>query len=141
MRGALVIMLLLLPLLPASAAPAPTPAAQPRVVRIVMDEYAYHPAAVTLKAGERVRLELVNAGAIQHQFRSSLFRGVDVYVRTPGFDTRSERMEVVYLRPRTLVTLEFSRKTPGEYDYWCSERAQGKRHRDLGMRGKFVVTP
>ncbi len=141
MRLTLIAILILVPLLSAAAAPAPTPPPSPRVVRIVMDEYSFTPSTVQLKAGETIRLELVNAGTVQHQFRSTIFRGVNVYVRTPGFDTRAERMEVIYIRPRVLVTLEFSRKTPGEYEFWCSERSNGKRHRDLGERGKFVVVP
>lgn len=139
MRG-VVVLLILAFVLSAAAAAAPAPAS-PRVIRIVMEEYKVTPATISLKAGERIRLELVNAGTVQHQFRSDIFRGVDVYVRTPGFDTRSERMEVIYIRPRNLVTIEFARRTPGEYAYWCSERANGKRHRDLGERGKFIVTP
>lgn len=139
MRVLVPALLILSLVLPAAAAPAAAP--PPRVIRIVMDEYSFTPATIPLKAGELVRLELVNAGTVQHQFRSDIFRGVDVYVRTPGFDTRSERMEVIYIRPRNLVTIEFARRTPGEYAFWCSERANDKRHRDLGERGKFVVSP
>ena len=32
-------------------------------------------------------------------------------------------------------------RTPGEYEFWCGATTDGRRHRDLGMRGRFVVTP
>jgi len=132
---------------PAAAAPAPTPtpfpAATPRTValRVIMEEYRFTPASFALRSGDVVRLEIHNQGTVTHQFRSRIFRGVDVFVRTPGFDTRSERMEVIYVRPAGTAVIEFIRRTPGEYDYWCSATTDGRRHRDLGMQGKFVVAP
>jgi plastocyanin len=110
-------------------------------VRILLEEYRFVPGRVTLRAGETVRLELVNTGTVPHQFRSEIFRGIDVFIRTAGFDVRSERVEVIFIRPRAAAVVEFTRRTPGEYAFWCSERTDGVLHRDLGMEGRFVVVP
>ncbi len=113
----------------------------PRLVRILLEEYRFIPERVTLRAGETVRLELVNTGTVPHQFRSEIFRGIDVFIRTAGFDVRSERVEVIVIRPRAAAVVEFTRRTPGEYAFWCSERIDGIPHRELGMEGRFVVVP
>ena len=135
MRPVFLAVLLLVLAFPARAAALPT------TMRVAMEEYKFSPATITLKAGEPVRLELQNLGAGPHQFRARVFRGVDVWVRTPGFDARSERMEVIVVRPGATATIEFTRRTPGEYEFWCGATTDGRRHRDLGMRGRFVVTP
>ncbi|MDQ7821041.1 MAG: cupredoxin domain-containing protein [Armatimonadota bacterium] len=127
-------------ILTAAAGRAQAPPA-PRLVRILLEEYRFVPDRVTLKAGETVRLELVNTGTVTHQFRSEIFRGIDVFIRTAGFDVRSERVEVIWIRPRAAAVVEFARRTPGEYRFWCSERTDGVLHRELGMEGRFVVIP
>jgi uncharacterized cupredoxin-like copper-binding protein len=127
-------------LLAVSMAAAAAP--PPRVIRVVLEEYRITPAAIPLKAGERVRLEILNAGTMRHEFRSTVFRGVDVWVRAAAFDLRAERLEVVVIRPGASAALEFARRTPGEYPFWCGAAASdGRAHRDLGMNGRFVVTP
>lgn len=135
MRSALPALLIFLIALPTAAGPAP------RLIRIQMEEYAFLPPTIALKSGEPIRLELENVGTVQHQFRSDIFRGVDVWVRTAGFDVRAERTELVVVRPGATVTLELVRRNPGVYEFWCGELTNGRRHSDLGMRGRFIVTP
>ncbi len=121
-----------------------TPAgAQPvRLIRVVLEEYRISPAVITIKAGERIRLEVQNAGTVTHEFRSRVFRGVEVMILTQGFDVRVERFELVAVRPSSIATLEFTRRTPGEYQFWCGRiTSEGRRHIDMGMVGKFVVLP
>lgn len=113
----------------------------PRLIRVVLEEYRITPALITLKSGERVRLQIQNVGTVRHEFRSTVFRGVNVWIRTTGFDLRVERFEVAWIRPASSVLLEFARRTPGEYTFYCgATTSEGRRHRDLGMTGKFVVT-
>ena len=128
---------------PATAAPAPAPNPSPLqvTIRVTMEEYRFTPATIALRSGQSVRLEIQNLGTAVHQFRSRVFQGVDVYLRTPGVDLRSEDVEAIYVRPGAIATIEFVRRTTGEYDYWCSATTDGRRHRDLGMRGKFTVSP
>jgi uncharacterized cupredoxin-like copper-binding protein len=118
-------------------------AGQPiRLIRVVLEEYRITPAAITVKSGERIRLEVQNGGTVTHEFRSAIFRGIEVTVRTQGFDVLTERFEVLSVRPTWIATLEFTRRTPGEYQFWCGAiTPDGKRHIDLGMVGKFVVVP
>lgn len=122
---------------------APSAAAQaPRVIRVVLEEYRITPAVITLKSGERIRLQIQNVGTMRHEFRSTVFRGVNVWLRTTEFDLRMERFEVVVIRPAASVTLDFARRTPGEYPFWCgATTSEGRRHVDLGMTGKFIVSP
>ena len=117
--------------------------AQPvRLVRVVLEEYRITPAVITIKSGERIRLEVQNVGTVTHEFRSRVFRGVEVMILTQGFDVRVERFELVAVRPSSIATLEFTRRTPGEYQFWCGRiTSEGRRHIDLGMAGKFVVQP
>lgn len=120
----------------------PTAAQAPRVIRVVLEEYRITPAVIALKSGERVRLQIQNVGTVRHEFRSTIFRGVNVWVRTAEFDLRVERFEVMVIRPAASVLLEFARRTPGEYPFRCGATASdGRRHVDLGMTGKFVVSP
>lgn len=125
------------------AAGVPAADAQtPRLLRVVLNEYRITPASITIRSGERIRLEVQNAGTIVHEFRSTLFRGVEVLVRTQGFDVRAERFELVAVRPTWIATLEFTRRTPGEYEFFCGMiTADGRKHADLGMMGKFIVLP
>lgn len=126
-----------------TTAQAPPPAAvqAPRLIRVTLEQYKITPAVIPLKSRERVRLQIQNVGTVVHEFRSPIFRGVNVWIRTAGFDVRMERFEVVWVRPGAVVLLEFSRRTPGEYPFYCgATTSEGRRHRDLGMIGKFVVS-
>lgn len=118
-------------------------AAQPtRTIRVVLEEYRITPAVITIKSGDRIRLEVQNSGTMTHEFRSMIFRGVEVTVRTQGFDALTERFDVLSVRPAWIATIEFTRRTPGDYEFWCGAiTPDGKRHIDLGMIGKFVVIP
>lgn len=64
-------------LLPASAG-----AEGPSIVRITMQEFAFRPATVRVRAGRPVRLLLVNQGQIAHQFDTAYLRAVPVRAAT-----------------------------------------------------------
>jgi uncharacterized cupredoxin-like copper-binding protein len=58
-----------------AATPAPVPtidrpgtADQPREVNVLMHDYAFNPRTLRLVAGETVRLHVINAGLIDHEF-------------------------------------------------------------------------
>ena len=59
-----------LALLACSGAPAyaPLPTDPGRVVRVEMSDYAFSPATITLKPGERVTLSFRNIGGQEHEF-------------------------------------------------------------------------
>ncbi len=136
---------------PAAAAPAPTPpptpkpsptgTAAPVTITMTMEEYRFTPGTIALRSGGLVRLEIRNQGTVPHEFRSRIFRGVDVFALSPGVTTRSERLEVIFVRPGATALIEFRRRTPGEYIFWCGATVDGRRHQDLGMQGKFIVAP
>jgi uncharacterized cupredoxin-like copper-binding protein len=58
-----------------AAAPAPPPdlsspgtPASPRVVNVILRDYAFNPTPLYLVAGETVRFELINGGLVAHEF-------------------------------------------------------------------------
>lgn len=74
----------ILALAAAACAPAGTPPAAQggtRVVQINLENFAFKPASVTLKAGERVTLKLVNVTDVEHEFTA----GRQAQAATGGF--------------------------------------------------------
>lgn len=98
------------------AAPSPSPGA--REVRVTVDEYAFSPSRIELRAGETVNLVLVNAGAVPH----------DLTIPALGFS-----LAVV---PGSSAEAALTAPTPGTYPFFCSVPG----HRQLGMVGTLVAT-
>jgi len=139
--------LLLALLLAACAAPTalqPPPGAAERAAAadwsraasftVSLDEFEFDPAQLSLRAGEPVRLRLVNTGARAHDFTSPQFFGAVALrpdmaasvlaaggsVEVPAGGTRE-----VFLVPLR----------PGLYPFDCVKPL----HASLGMRGRIVV--
>jgi plastocyanin len=97
-------------------APSPSPGA--REVRFTMDEYAFAPPRIELRAGETVNVVLVNEGALPH----------DLTIPALGFSLGAA--------PGTTAEAALTAPAPGTYPFFCSVPG----HRRLGMVGVLVVT-
>jgi plastocyanin len=98
------------------AAPSPSPGA--REVRVTMDEYAFSPSRIELRAGETVNVVLVNEGALPH----------DLTIPALGFSLGAA--------PGATAEAALTAPAPGTYPFFCSVPG----HRQLGMVGVLVVT-
>jgi uncharacterized cupredoxin-like copper-binding protein len=103
-------------------------------ITLTLDEFEFSPAQFALRAGDPVRLRLVNAGARAHDFTSpEFFRAVALRpdmaapVLAAGGSVEVPAGEA---RDVFLVAL-----TPGHYLYECGKPL----HASLGMRGRITV--
>lgn len=108
---------------PGSAAPATTPAGagDGDAIRVEMlDTMRFNPDTITVAPGQEVTIDLVNAGAIVH-----------------NFTLRGEEDEVSYdLDGRQEDTFTFTAPSdPGEYEIYCDVPG----HEQAGMVGTLVV--
>lgn len=95
-------------------------------ITITMDDYAFRPNAVTVRANEPVRFVLPNAGADRHR----------VNFQMPGSDDRVRSDDT---GGGGTIILDTTFTVPGVYDMWCSTSTDGVSHRDLGMLGTLTV--
>ncbi|GBD08047.1 hypothetical protein HRbin22_00276 [Candidatus Thermoflexus japonica] len=140
----------------------------PLAVQIAMSEYQFEPNVVRVKAGQEVRLTLVNKGKEAHElmvgrnvvthegrpagFAQDFFEGISVRAERGGkpIDLK-ELMEeeeegahgfMVALEPgEEPVTLIFTVPSDkvGEWEMGCFENDGS--HWQLGMQGKWIVQP
>lgn len=120
------------------------------MVQIGMSNFAFTPASIRLKAGEKVTLQFVNRSPLEHEFmagrgseamggyREDFFKGVDVEARG-GKAERSGHGgafelevaphmgsgEIAFVVPATKGTYEFGCFVPGHYE--------------AGMKGTLVI--
>jgi uncharacterized cupredoxin-like copper-binding protein len=128
---------------PPLAAPAGDRAAavdwsQARVVEIALDEYAFRPERIILRAGEPVRLRLANTGARAHDFTAPAFfanaatRPGDA--AGPALRAAGGSVDVPAGGMREVALLPLA---PGTYPLDCDKPLHGM----FGMAGEIVVTP
>jgi uncharacterized cupredoxin-like copper-binding protein len=108
-----------------------------RIVTVALDDYAFRPERIELRAGQPVRLRLANEGSRAHDFTASAFfrsvairpgdpLGTPLLVAGGSVDVPAGETREVALLPLT----------PGEYELTCVKPL----HAVLGMSGRIVVT-
>ena len=128
-------------LAPLTVAPA---AEMTKTVSIAGKEFSFTPSRITLKAGERIALQITNRGTMDHEFVSpGLFElADDVEIHASGVSVEAGDVEEVELEPGRTVTIEFTVPKTARaqtIQFWCGETLKGKLHRDLGMRGTITI--
>ena len=93
--------------------------AEPRVIDIVARRFAFEPAMVEVKDGERVRLRITSADGLH------------------GFQIKAFKISKEIPRGGEVVVIDFVPKGAGEYPILCSEYC-GDGHGD--MKGMLVVS-
>lgn len=133
------------------AAPAASAAAgADRTVNIEMKEFGFSPAAITLRAGERVIFRVKNTGATEHDlmagrdpkpsegYHDDLFAGVEVRM-TGGAETghgATHRGVGLMLAATRSGAVTFTvPNRPGEYEFGCFVPG----HYELGMKGTLTI--
>jgi len=107
----------------------------PQVVRIPMGEMYFKPATTTFKVGQHYKLELVNEGAIIHEF-------VITNVRKAGQSREDLDNEALYhadqINPGQSMTVDFTFKQPAPastLEFECAYPG----HYEQGMHTPIVV--
>ncbi len=108
------------------------------VVGISLDEYAFRPERITLRAGEPVRLRLTNAGARRHDFTAPAFFAAAA--TRPGdaagaaLRAAGGSVDVPAGEAREVDVLPLA---AGTYPLDCDKPLHGM----FGMTGEIVVAP
>lgn len=133
----------------AAACAAPRDAADGRIVRIALKEFAYAPSRVILKTGELVTLELANRGTLFHElmagrgeilphggYAEDLFGGVETRMTGNDPAVHSHGGFGILVAKGTTARLTFVvPDRPGAYEMGCFEAG----HYLAGMVGKIVI--
>ena len=111
-----------------TAASAETDWSRTRVVEVRLSSFAFDPATVRLRAGQPIRLRLVNAAGGSHNFSAPQFFAA---ARVEPGPVRGGRVE---LGGRATAEVRLV-PTAGRYRLRCTHTL----HTALGMRGEIVV--
>jgi uncharacterized cupredoxin-like copper-binding protein len=95
--------------------------AAPRT-RVILQNFTITPSELRARAGQPVRLEILNRGPDLHEFT---------------FDTLEVRVVVI---EGTAQDLDFVAPAPGVYVFACNFNGDGD-HRAMGMKGTLTVEP
>jgi uncharacterized cupredoxin-like copper-binding protein len=110
------------------------------VVRIEMNEYAFTPAQVTLKAGKPVTLNVVNVGRATHMLTSAYLASQDLEVEGADMEVDAPNgVKYVKVQPGKSAEIKFTPTRKGTFDFSCDVKSGGRSHRDRGMKGQLVV--
>lgn len=104
-----------------------------RTVRIDLDEYRFTPDRITLRAGEPVRIELHNIGNEDHEFRSPLFAGPLIEVKSGGVTVSGTGIHSVLVDNGSTAVIQWLSPEPGTYLFECRIPSHH------GMDGEIVV--
>ena len=111
-------------------AAAPSPAAQPATVTVLLTDYRFVPDRVQFRADVPYRLHLENAGKYLHEFTApDFFKTTEL---TNPDIMNAERTEVV-LQPHQTKDLFLVAHTKGTFELTCAD------HDWEGMVGKITV--
>jgi uncharacterized cupredoxin-like copper-binding protein len=99
----------------------PADRAAPRT-RVTLLNFSITPAELRARAGQPVRLQILNRGPDLHEFT---------------FDTLDVRVVVI---EGTAQDLDFVAPAPGVYVFACNFNGDGD-HRAMGMKGTLIVEP
>jgi uncharacterized cupredoxin-like copper-binding protein len=101
---------------------------------VIMSDFSFSPAQITVPAGQQITLEISNSGAVVHNF-IIMKAGADVGKEFDEADSPNEYWRIE-LQPGASETRTFTAPSePGEYLIACSTPG----HLIAGMTGKLVV--
>lgn len=109
-----------------------------RTITVRMSEFEYSQALIEAKVGERIRIVVVNDGAVLHDFTADGFQGMAMAegsVEHHGDDDQGMAAFHVAANPGDSAALVFTADEPGELVLYCSVPG----HRELGMTARLVI--
>jgi uncharacterized cupredoxin-like copper-binding protein len=129
-------------LLLAACGQSQSAASTPQAFSVVAKEFAFTPAALTVKAGQPVSINLQNTGAVEHDWS---VREIEISgeAKSNGDATSGHTMGGMGDEPKLHVaagtggkgTLTFTPSKPGTYEYYCTVAG----HKEAGMVGTLTV--
>ena len=114
-------------------------------VTVTVSEFAFKPAALTLKVGQRYTVRLQNQGQVLHDWTVDAIPVQDVTVGTSAAHSMSDmgvtmapeeatQLHVAADRGKA-ADVSFTPTKAGEYVFYCTVPG----HREAGMQGKLMV--
>lgn len=103
-------------------------------LKVDMVEFMFEPSDLSIPAGQEITLELVNKGAIEHDF-VILKKGSSAQ---DSFDHATQQADILFearLAPGQSGSFKFTIAEAGEYQVICSIPG----HLAAGMKGKLIV--
>ncbi|MDQ7842276.1 MAG: cupredoxin domain-containing protein [Armatimonadota bacterium] len=130
-------------------------AAKAQKLTITLREMSFTPARVTLQAGTKTQITLLNKGKVKHEFmvydtpagkmdesemhawaeEHSYFKGVEVEVEGGGIAVEGEEIFEVEVGPGRSAELTFTPRRTGTFEMGCMVEG----HYEQGMKGVVVV--
>jgi uncharacterized cupredoxin-like copper-binding protein len=118
-------------------------ASAPQTLAVAAKEFAFAPAALTVKAGQPVTISLQNTGAVEHDWS---VREIEISGEAKSSDDAASghTMGGTGDEPELHVaasiggkgTLTFTPSKPGMYEYYCTVAG----HKEAGMVGTLTVS-
>jgi uncharacterized cupredoxin-like copper-binding protein len=118
-------------------------ASAPQTLAVAAKEFAFAPAALTVKAGQPVTISLQNTGAVEHDWS---VREIEISgeAKSSGDAPSGHMMGSTGDEPKLHVaagiggkgTLTFTPSKPGTYEYYCTVAG----HKEAGMVGTLTVS-
>src|SRR3972149_5646691 len=107
-------------------------------VRVELSEFAFTPKNLTFEAGKPYKVQLVNVGAVKHEFTAGdLFASVDWRkAESAASEVKVPFFTEIEVFPGKQVDLYFVPITPGTYEVLCEIAG----HLEAGMKGTATVT-
>jgi uncharacterized cupredoxin-like copper-binding protein len=107
-------------------------------IRVELDEFSFKPDNLILEAGLPYKIELVNTGAVKHEFTAGdFFKSVAWRkAQSPESEVKAVYFTEIEVFAGKQVDLYFVPVAPGTYDLLCELEG----HLEAGMRGTITVT-
>lgn len=133
---------------------------QPTSIRIDLSEFTYDPQDIAVQAGQRVSIELVNNGSLDHEimfgrdvmlvdnrpagYMTDMFASTGINPQVDGGEMEEHMGHegfTVVVKPGESSTLSFTlnEDAVGDWEIGCFE--QEGVHYNAGMKGRFTVKP
>lgn len=100
-----------------------------------MTEFAFHPATISLTAGQSIRLVFANRGQLAHQFETDYLHTLPVRITDESTLVEAPGLTVVRVEPAAAASLEFYPRRRGRFTFACTIEG----HKEAGMRGILEV--
>jgi uncharacterized cupredoxin-like copper-binding protein len=104
-------------------------------IRIVLKEFAFVPASITIPKDRPVILEIVNEGKEWHEFVTRAFLRHDVDVHGDGVVVAGQGIEELEIAPGKRMELHLPAMPAGKHDVMC----EAKGHLEKGMKGALTI--
>ncbi|MEW6046354.1 MAG: cupredoxin domain-containing protein [Bacillota bacterium] len=123
---------------------------------VVMGEYSFDPATLTVSAGSQVEITLVNQGRLPHEFMvypsgpnmpmerkemhewveaNSMLKGVETTVEVDGNTISGTEIMEVVVKPGARVSIRFVPARTGTFEFACLIPG----HYEQGQKGQLIV--